>query len=32
MKISLLLTGKTDNSYLLEGMGIYEERLKRYAA
>ncbi|PKP42008.1 MAG: 23S rRNA (pseudouridine(1915)-N(3))-methyltransferase RlmH [Bacteroidetes bacterium HGW-Bacteroidetes-10] len=31
MKISLLLTGKTDTAYLPEGMAIYEERIKRYA-
>lgn len=31
MKISLLLTGKTSEKYIIEGMSLYEERLKRYS-
>lgn len=30
MKIALLMTGKTDASYLMEGTRLYEERIKRY--
>lgn len=30
MKITLLQIGKTEESYLQEGIGIYETRLKRY--
>lgn len=30
MKLSLLQIGKTEESYLQEGIGIYETRLKRY--
>jgi 23S rRNA (pseudouridine1915-N3)-methyltransferase len=30
MKITLLTVGKTDQSYLIEGMKIYYERLKHY--
>ena len=30
MRIKLLLSGKTDRSYLTEGMHLYEKRLKRY--
>ncbi len=32
MKITLLLSGKTDKSYLLEGIHLYEKRLKRYVS
>jgi 23S rRNA (pseudouridine1915-N3)-methyltransferase len=31
MKMTFLLVGKTDLSYLQEGMSLYEERLKRYS-
>ncbi len=30
MKIVLLFTGKTEDGYLKEGIGIYTKRLKRY--
>jgi 23S rRNA (pseudouridine1915-N3)-methyltransferase len=30
MKIKLLVVGKTDQSYLQEGVSIYEQRLKHY--
>lgn len=30
MKIAILLTGKTSESYLREGMNIYEKRLQNY--
>ncbi|MCU0428613.1 MAG: 23S rRNA (pseudouridine(1915)-N(3))-methyltransferase RlmH [Cytophagaceae bacterium] len=30
MKITLLQVGKTEESYLLEGIAIYETRLKKY--
>lgn len=30
MKVILLVIGKTAEQYLIEGMGIYEKRLKRY--
>ena len=32
MKIELLLTGKTDQPYLKEGIALYEERLKHYCS
>lgn len=32
MKITLLLSGKTDRSYLLEGIQLYEKRLKHYVS
>ena len=32
MKIKLLLSGKTDRTYLAEGMQLYEKRLKRYVS
>jgi len=30
MKITLLLTGKTKNGFIEEGIGIYEQRIKHY--
>ncbi len=30
MKITLMVIGKTDNSYLKEGISVYEKRLRRY--
>ncbi len=30
MKISLITVGKTENNYLIEGIRIYNERLKHY--
>jgi 23S rRNA (pseudouridine1915-N3)-methyltransferase len=30
MKITLILSGKTEEDYLIRGFGIYELRLKRY--
>jgi 23S rRNA (pseudouridine1915-N3)-methyltransferase len=30
LKIELLLTGKTDRDYLVRGLSLYEERVKRY--
>ncbi len=32
MKITFLLSGKTDRSYLLEGVHLYEKRLSHYAS
>jgi len=32
MKIALLQTGKTSDRYLKEGIGIFEERIKKYSA
>jgi len=32
MKISLILNGKTDDQYLIEGFANYEKRLKHYTA
>lgn len=30
MKVKLIVVGKTDQNYLIEGFSIYENRLKRY--
>lgn len=32
MRIKLILNGKTDDAYLLEGIAIYEKRLKHYCS
>jgi 23S rRNA (pseudouridine1915-N3)-methyltransferase len=32
MKIALLQTGKTSERYLMEGIAIFEERLRKYSA
>ncbi len=32
MKIKLVVTGKTDEGYLIEGMRSYEARIKRYVS
>lgn len=32
MKITLILTGKTTDTYIAEGMSVYLQRLKHYAA
>lgn len=30
MKITLILNGKTEDEYLIKGIGLYEQRLKHY--